>query len=173
MWMFFTEGVATPSVGAVPVTVTVGRRDLDFLSEDIPSDYEVQLQQDPSLEKTKTSARDAVRIPTIATSGIGSAKPSSSWSSETTESATDVAILAVTISSWQFRSIAFSAHDRNLVNTLLEIATLVAGACRHPNPGAIAGRWERETDGLRGRERREEGGERVRGIFEILSYNLF
>ena len=41
------------------------------LPEDIPGDEEVQLRREPSPEKTKTSARDAVRIPTIATSGFG------------------------------------------------------------------------------------------------------
>lgn len=54
--------------------------------------------------RSQTSARVAVRMPMIGISGFGSAKPSSSCSSETTESAMDVAVDRYTELGRDFRS---------------------------------------------------------------------
>ncbi|GMN47735.1 hypothetical protein TIFTF001_016914 [Ficus carica] len=108
------------------------------LPEDIPNDDEVQLQREPSLEKTKTSARDAVRIPTIATSGFGSAK----LSSEMAESATDVTGDCYTELGRDLRS-----GERIFAVCLVHVGIQI------PVPSPVDGK--REIEGLGEREKRE------------------
>ncbi|GMN40811.1 hypothetical protein TIFTF001_010033 [Ficus carica] len=138
------------------------------LPEDIPDDDEVQLRQEPSLEKTKTYGERLSANPYDRDIWIWiSAKSLSSSSSETVESATEIGTqswVAICVAVREFLqrcekfcnarssrsrshlgdsgSIAFSTRNRNLINVLLEIATPVPGSCRHPDPDVVAGRRE-------------------------------